>query len=190
MPYGEIIAESEHKGALQLYKVQWPDELMKRPTGISPDAQLLCGLWGNASGSDINWNNFHGRFFVGWGIDQDRIYNYYFSAKIMPFTKNCGAKALSHVTVWKEHYGSVLLKMCEYAMYDRCNAGMIVGSDHVGNSTYNYIKKYGQNYLFSEKICNPTYGKPKNQHMITLFYKLQEAPEAPLGMTRDGNNDR
>lgn len=178
MIYGHIVGYDKEKGDVQTYNVKLPPEDFK--------GKVFARLEGSAEGSDINWNNFQGHFKIS--DDHETI----FSARIRPFTENCGAKSISHLYYLRGENGHFdkYLDILEYVLYDRCNAGLIVGSDFIFGRTYNYIKKFGRGYVFSDHICNPTYGKPKNSHMIGLFYKLQQDVKPPDGVSRAENPNR
>ena len=134
---------------------------------------------------DINWNNaeaqikIHFPFKIELKSEHDLIlgeskkipYRATWSAKISPFTANCGVKALHHL--WCDNWGQdaqLFLSILESFLYYCCNCGIVVGSDTVGGSTGDMIRQYGTGYVMSEPVWNPNYTWDHG-HKIFLFHK-------------------
>ena len=133
---------------------------------------------------DIDWNNAeaHIEIKVPSTIDMKSQYEKYFgetkavlygevwSAKISPFTSNCGVKALHHLYCDGKD-AKLFLSILESFLYYCCNCGIVVGSDSVsGGQTGAIIRQYGTGYVFSEPVWNPNYTWDMG-HKIFLFHK-------------------
>ncbi len=141
---------------------------------------------------DIDWNNISATITwrIGYPISQSANHEQYirryprgfpayqkWSCKITPFTNNCGAKALSHLSIGNgtPEQRKTFLTLIESFLSWCCNCSILVGSDFVDSGDYmgstgQVIKELGEDYTFTSPIWNPNYLHNPN-HKIFLFYK-------------------
>ena len=86
-------------------------------------------------------------------------------AKIEPFTRNCGIKAISYI-----RGDTALWPVLESFLFHVCRAGIIIGSDYVGGPTLAAIKDISGFEIDETPTWNPVYTWAKD-HTIVLFRK-------------------
>jgi hypothetical protein len=131
--------------------------------------------------SDIEWNDMAGKI---WAHVFNKntgaaIYNL-FNAQLVNFTGNCGAKAISHVNMYRRK-GDDFTKKCfevfeSFARW-RTNCGWLLGSDTcVNNPPYSYegrtlpIIRLVGGFNITEPTWNPNYSSGRH-HGTVLFWK-------------------
>ena len=142
---------------------------------------------------DIKWNNseltinFKRYYPLAHKDESDAIKNKYgelpvfdkLSCHITPFTENCGAKSLSHITGGRTPEDRIkFLELVESFMFHKMNCGILVGSDYkelatgYSGRTGRTIKEAGKDYVILDSVWNPNYTwKDGKDHNIFLFYK-------------------
>lgn len=131
---------------------------------------------GSVHGSDIRWNNFKGELEI---IDTQNNCKVVWTA-IDPFTNNCGAKAMAHISAAgmglfnptpnaSAHFPKCL-ELIESFLYHVTNASYVVGSDWHGGNTRKFLDHYGHHYVWSPFVWNPNYTWDIT-HTISIFYK-------------------
>lgn len=151
-------------------KLPYVGDIKKPSLGVITD--------GDRQNSDIKWNAWSGHFSVVLN-DGDKQVAIPFSAQVDPFTGNCGIKSFHHLgfvdsnlgtqqrKLWRER----CLEALEGFLYHTCNAGIILGSDSLGGQSLQYIRAYGKDYMFSDKVWNPNYTWAKS-HKVQVFSKV------------------
>ena len=138
------------------------------PEGFSSQKWIATGTFTG----DIKWNN--SQLNIKWEVLHTSGDTYVASCKIDPFTDNCGIKAVSHIYVASDKLKTFFIEHLENFLKNCLNTGLMIGSDcycgGYAGVTGDTIKKYGQDYVFTDPVWNPNYTWDK-EHKIFLFHK-------------------
>lgn len=190
-----ISATSSHEKVKELYELLLLSmQPVARKNGWTiPDIETpTLAVKGHRNNSDIKWNAMTGEMsMLVPDILRQKGYINIFSCKIRPLTGNCGAKAISHIYLFRnwgpedvdvfKKQANCALNIIEDFLLHHTNCSLLVASDTVGGGTHNIITKGGEGWNFSEPVHNPNYtgGKLVSQddtnaykHNIVLMWKM------------------
>lgn len=135
------------------------------------NSDLIIDISVNIGTSDIKWNDMSGKISGHICNNQGAKINSLFSFQLVNFTGNCGAKAISHLSICPLVDQKIVMTFIESFAYHRTNCGILLGSDtNPGGHTYRTIKEHGTGYTIGDPIWNPNYTWNK-KHKVSFFWK-------------------